>query len=78
MNHNQPKYYNGNINGNNNGHISHNGNNGSAVQRERYQHPALTAIINESQGMKFRGEFFYDEFLDILVVSNSKSVDCSL
>lgn len=58
MNHNQPKYYNGNINGNNNGHISHNGNNGSAVQRERYQHPALTAIINESQGMKFRGEFY--------------------
>lgn len=59
MNHNHTKYYNGNINGNNNCHIGHNGqngNNGSAVQRERYQHPALTAIINESQGMKFRGE----------------------
>lgn len=57
MNHNQTKYYNGNINGNNNGPIGHNGNNGSAVHRERYQHPALTAIINESQGMKFRGKF---------------------
>lgn len=28
----------------------------SAVLRERYQHPALMAIINESQGIKFRGK----------------------
>lgn len=51
---NQNKYY--KINGNM-PHI-HNGTNGSSngQQRERYQqHPALAAIISESQGMKFRG-----------------------
>ncbi|KAH8249521.1 hypothetical protein KR032_010192, partial [Drosophila birchii] len=30
--------------------------NGSAIFRERYQHPALAAIINEAQGLKFRGK----------------------
>ncbi|XP_044571950.1 uncharacterized protein LOC6505363 isoform X8 [Drosophila ananassae] len=30
--------------------------NGSAIFRERYQHPALAAIINEAQGLKFREE----------------------
>lgn len=30
--------------------------NGSAIFRERYQHPALAAIINEAQGMTFRGK----------------------
>uniref|UniRef100_A0AAG5DEP9 PH domain-containing protein n=1 Tax=Anopheles atroparvus TaxID=41427 RepID=A0AAG5DEP9_ANOAO len=29
---------------------------GTGSQRDRYQHPALAAIINESQGMKFRGK----------------------
>lgn len=28
----------------------------AAIIRERYQHPALVAIINEAQGIKFRGE----------------------
>lgn len=50
--------HNDNINGNrHNGNI--NGNTSaipSPVIRERYQHPALVAIINESQGIKFRGE----------------------
>lgn len=41
----------------NNANNVNNGNGG--VQRERYQHPALAAIINESQGMKFRGECEY-------------------
>lgn len=50
----------GNANGNaanNNNNNSINGNvqNGSSIFRERYQHPALAAIINEAQGMKFRG-----------------------
>ncbi|KAH8410001.1 hypothetical protein KR009_003990, partial [Drosophila setifemur] len=31
--------------------------NGSAIFRERYQHPALAAIINEAQGLKFRGKW---------------------
>lgn len=34
----------------------YNGNNGSSNGQMRYQqHPALAAIISESQGMKFRG-----------------------
>ncbi|XP_017859720.1 PREDICTED: uncharacterized protein LOC108611535 isoform X1 [Drosophila arizonae] len=47
-------------NGNGNGNSGTlNGNagsamNGSAIFRERYQHPALAAIINEAQGLKFR------------------------
>lgn len=44
-----------NGNGNNNGSLNGNMPNGSAIFRERYQHPALAAIINEAQGMKFRG-----------------------
>ncbi|XP_058451632.1 putative uncharacterized protein DDB_G0277255 isoform X2 [Malaya genurostris] len=56
------------INGlnNNNGH-HYNGNsissingNGTAASRERYQHPALAAIISESQGMKFRDRSYSD------------------
>lgn len=52
-------HHNDNVNGNrHNGNM--NGNNTQAmpspVIRERYQHPALAAIINESQGIKFRGE----------------------
>ncbi|KAH8400540.1 hypothetical protein KR222_004698 [Zaprionus bogoriensis] len=47
--------------GNGNGNGTLNGNvgsamNGSAIMRERYQHPALAAIINEAQGLKFREE----------------------
>lgn len=34
--------------------------NGSAIFRERYQHPALVAIINEAQGMKFRDRSYSD------------------
>ncbi|XP_032595345.1 uncharacterized protein LOC6566568 isoform X5 [Drosophila grimshawi] len=46
-----------NGNGNGNGTLNGNGGsamNGSAIFRERYQHPALAAIINEAQGLKFR------------------------
>lgn len=43
---------NGNVN-----NVNGNGNIGTSVLRERYQHPALVAIINEAQGIKFRGEF---------------------
>lgn len=42
-----------NGNGNN---VNGNGNIATSVLRERYQHPALVAIINEAQGIKFRGE----------------------
>lgn len=70
---NQNKYYkinnisNGHhnhANGNGNGNIlgnGYNGNNngGTSALRERYQHPALVAIINEAQGIKFRGEEQY-------------------
>lgn len=52
---------NGNANnGNNGGGGNHNGNvvvAPAAIIRERYQHPALVAIINEAQGIKFRGKF---------------------
>lgn len=34
--------------------------NGTAALRDRYQHPALAAIINESQGMKFRDRSYSD------------------
>ncbi|KAL9874611.1 uncharacterized protein ACN427_013029 isoform 6-T17 [Glossina fuscipes fuscipes] len=34
--------------------------NGSAIFRDRYQHPALAAIINEAQGMTFRDRSFSD------------------
>lgn len=43
----------GTLNGNTNGSDRING---SAIFRERYQHPALAAIINEAQGLKFREE----------------------
>ncbi|KFB40950.1 AGAP009666-PA-like protein [Anopheles sinensis] len=33
---------------------------GTGSQRDRYQHPALAAIINESQGMKFRDRSYSD------------------
>ncbi|XP_037958487.1 probable serine/threonine-protein kinase clkA isoform X2 [Teleopsis dalmanni] len=59
-NHAQVHIHNGN--GNNNS-PNLNGNapiNGSAIFRERYQHPALAAIINESQGMKFRDRSYSD------------------
>ena len=57
---NQNKCY--KVNGviNNNHQIITNGNNGNhgpPMMRDRYQqHPALTAIINEAQGIKFRGK----------------------
>ncbi|XP_070143072.1 uncharacterized protein [Drosophila kikkawai] len=44
----------GTLNGNSNG--GQDRMNGSAIFRERYQHPALAAIINEAQGLKFREE----------------------
>lgn len=68
---NQNKYYKMNglqhspiLNGNGNhhhyaNHITNgngNGNGVSSAVRERYQHPALLALINEAQGMKFRGK----------------------
>ncbi|XP_055592800.1 uncharacterized protein DDB_G0283357 [Uranotaenia lowii] len=34
--------------------------NGTAAMRDRYQHPALTAIINDTQGMKFRDRSYSD------------------
>ncbi|XP_052864095.1 probable serine/threonine-protein kinase clkA [Anopheles cruzii] len=41
----------------NNNVLNGNGGGGPGTPRERYQqHPALAAIINESQGMKFRGK----------------------
>lgn len=54
---NQNKYY----KSNGNGHIINNSNNngngtGNGGLMPRYQqHPALAAIINEAQGIKFRG-----------------------
>ncbi|XP_043068605.1 uncharacterized protein [Drosophila bipectinata] len=47
----------GTLNGNSNGSDRMNG---SAIFRERYQHPALAAIINEAQGLKFRERAFSD------------------
>ena len=51
-----------NLNGNNNSNNNNNNNNnninmtnGSAICRERYQHPALTALINDTQSMIYRG-----------------------
>lgn len=49
---------NGNANNGNNG-ANNNGNVAvapAAIIRERYQHPALLAIMNEAQGIKFRGK----------------------
>lgn len=46
-------------NGNGNGNTSTT-NSGSGIFRERYQHPALAAIINESQGIKFRDRSYSD------------------
>lgn len=50
-----------NLNGNLNGMNSNSDGNmmgsSSVVMRERYQHPALITIMNEMQGMNFRGEF---------------------
>ncbi|XP_037813425.1 probable serine/threonine-protein kinase DDB_G0278665 isoform X3 [Lucilia sericata] len=51
---------NGNVNTVNNNNNSINVQNGSAIFRERYQHPALAAIINEAQGMKFRDRSYSD------------------
>lgn len=58
---NQNKYY--KSNGNGNGHIINNTNNngngtgnGGLVQRYQ-QHPALAQLINEAQGIKFRGQY---------------------
>ncbi|BFF93696.1 uncharacterized protein DMAD_11498 [Drosophila madeirensis] len=54
----QPHHGNANVNGNG---AALNGNtNGSAIFRERYQHPALAAIINEAQGLKFRERAYSD------------------
>ncbi|XP_034472158.1 uncharacterized protein LOC117779923 isoform X1 [Drosophila innubila] len=50
-------------NGNGNGTLNGNGGpamNGSAIFRERYQHPVLAAIINEAQGLKFRERAYSD------------------
>ncbi|XP_043949907.1 uncharacterized protein LOC108032614 isoform X7 [Drosophila biarmipes] len=47
----------GTLNGNSNGADRMNG---SAIFRERYQHPALAAIINEAQGLKFRERAYSD------------------
>ncbi|XP_044251133.1 uncharacterized protein [Drosophila takahashii] len=47
----------GTLNGNTNGSDRMNG---SAIFRERYQHPALAAIINEAQGLKFRERAYSD------------------
>nr|NP_001188745.1 uncharacterized protein Dmel_CG32982, isoform F [Drosophila melanogaster]ADV36995.1 uncharacterized protein Dmel_CG32982, isoform F [Drosophila melanogaster] len=47
----------GTLNGNTNGSDRING---SAIFRERYQHPALAAIINEAQGLKFRERAYSD------------------
>lgn len=58
---NQNKYYkiNGNIIANNGNNIT----NGAAIVRERYQqHPALMAIINDTQGMKFRGNYMANNY----------------
>lgn len=44
---------NGNNGGNNNGNVAVAP---AAIIRERYQHPALLAIMNEAQGIKFRGK----------------------
>lgn len=57
INHN--KFVNGGLvngNGVGNGHVNTNMN-GIGSVRERYPNPTLVAIINEAQGMKFRGEF---------------------
>lgn len=60
----QHKMHHGNGNGTLNVNGTLNGNAGSAmmgsaIYRERYQHPALAAIINEAQGMKFRGKAMF-------------------
>ncbi|XP_017153640.1 uncharacterized protein LOC108163073 isoform X4 [Drosophila miranda] len=47
-------------NGNGNGAALNGNTNGSAIFRERYQHPALAAIINEAQGLKFRERAYSD------------------
>ncbi|XP_055548818.1 putative uncharacterized protein DDB_G0289263 [Wyeomyia smithii] len=66
LQHQQQHHVNG-LNNNSNGH-HYNGNsingsangNGTAALRERYQHPALAAIISDSQGMKFRDRSYSD------------------
>ena len=40
---------------NNNNNNNNNVTNSSAICRERYQHPALTALINDTQSMIYRG-----------------------
>ncbi|SPP85853.1 Hypothetical predicted protein [Drosophila guanche] len=52
----QQQHHHGNANVNGNGAALNGNTNGSAIFRERYQHPALAAIINEAQGLKFREE----------------------
>ncbi|XP_035783141.1 uncharacterized protein DDB_G0283357-like [Anopheles albimanus] len=52
--HHQPNNINNNL-------LNGNGGAGNTQQREqRYQHPALAALINESQGMKFRDRSYSD------------------
>jgi hypothetical protein len=43
------------MNGNGN-HIKLNGINGTGASRDRYQHPALKALINEAQSITCRGK----------------------
>ncbi len=53
---NQNKYYKSNGNGHHIMNGNHSNNNGNGAVMPRYQqHPALAAIINEAQGIKFRG-----------------------
>lgn len=69
---NQNKYYkvngNGHImnNGNNNGNGTGNGTGNGGLMPRYQQHPALAAIINEAQGIKFRGGSFYHNLFAIL------------
>ncbi|XP_065090984.1 GATA zinc finger domain-containing protein 14 [Ochlerotatus camptorhynchus] len=64
----QQQHHSNGLNNNTNGHYHYNGNsingsvngNGTAALRDRYQHPALAAIINESQGIKFRDRSYSD------------------
>ncbi|XP_034667458.1 uncharacterized protein LOC117900976 isoform X4 [Drosophila subobscura] len=56
----QQQHHHGNANVNGNGAALNGNTNGSAIFRERYQHPALAAIINEAQGLKFRERAYSD------------------
>lgn len=74
INHSRNQFYdNGNSNGNinNNNILNEKFHNGSVGSRERYQHPALAAIINDTQGVKFRD----CQFTDCQQVSPRRSVN---